>query len=195
MKNTYMFYEGVVSPEICESIIERFDKEQFSSGQVGSGGQGGRVDTNIRDTAIQWAPKNDLVECILTRFIMQANQEALWNFDITEPEQVQIGRYKENQFYKQHIDCYIKGGDIIATGNGGGIVIPMLSQRKISASLLLNDESDYEGGDLIVLDETVPTKKQGTIIVFPSFMAHHVTPVTRGVRYSAVCWMAGPKWK
>jgi len=195
MKNTYMFYEGVVSPEICESIIKRFDKEQFSSGQVGSGGQGGRVDTNIRDTAIQWAPKNDLVECILTRFIMQANQEALWNFDITEPEQVQIGRYKENQFYKQHIDCYIKGGDIIATGNGGGIVIPMLSQRKISASLLLNNESEYEGGDLIVLDETVPTKKQGTIIVFPSFMAHHVTPVTRGVRYSAVCWMAGPKWK
>lgn len=195
MKNTYMFYEGVVSPEICESIIKRFDKEQFSSGQVGYGGQGGRVDTNIRDTAIQWAPKNDLVECILTRFIMQANQEALWNFDITEPEQVQIGRYKENQFYKQHIDCYIKGGDIIATGNGGGIVIPMLSQRKISASLLLNDESDYEGGDLMILNETVKAKKQGTIIVFPSFMAHHVTPVTRGVRYSAVCWMAGPKWK
>lgn len=195
MKHTYMFYEGVVSSELCDSIIRQFDEEQFSSGQVGSGGQGGRVDTNIRDTAIQWAPKNDLVECVLTRFIMQANQEALWNFDITEPEQVQIGRYKENQFYKQHIDCYIKSGDIIATGNGGGIVIPMLSQRKISASLLLNDESDYEGGDLMILNETVKAKKQGTIIVFPSFMAHHVTPVTRGVRYSAVCWMAGPKWK
>jgi PKHD-type hydroxylase len=71
----------------------------------------------------------------------------------------------------------------------------MLSQRKISASLLLNDESEYEGGDLIILDETVKTKKQGTIIVFPSFMAHQVTPVTKGVRYSAVCWMTGPKWK
>jgi len=190
-----MFYEGVVSPEICNSVIRRFDEEQFSSGRVGTGEQGGLVDTNIRDAAIQWAPKNDLVECVLTRFIMQANQEALWNFDITEPELVQIGRYKENQFYKQHIDCYVKGGDIVATGNGGGIVIPMLSQRKISASLLLNDESDYEGGDLIILDETVKTKKQGTIIVFPSFMAHHLTSVTRGVRYSAVCWMGGPKWK
>jgi len=194
MKNTYMIYEGVVAPEICGSIIRQFDEEHFSSGLVGAGNQG-RIDTKIRDSEIQWAPANHLVECLISRFITRANQEALWNFDITEPEQVQIGRYKENQFYGTHIDCYVKGGDIVATGNGGGIVIPMLSQRKISASLLLNDESEYEGGDLIILDETVNTKKQGTIIVFPSFMAHQVTPVTSGVRYSAVCWMVGPKWK
>lgn len=194
MKHTYMFYEGVVLPEICNQIISCSDEKKFNAGIVGNGEQG-RVDTNIRDSEIQWAPKNNLVECILTRFIMQANQEALWNFDITEPEQVQIGKYQENQFYKQHMDCYVKGGDVITTGNGGGVIVPMISQRKISASLLLNDESEYEGGDLKILDETVSTKKQGTIIVFPSFMAHQVTPVIRGVRYSAVCWMMGPKWK
>jgi len=190
----YMFYEGVVSPEVCNSIIKQFDENNFNSGVVGFGEQN-RIDTKIRDAETQWAPKNSLVDCILTRFIMQANQEALWNFDITEPEQIQIGKYKENQFYGQHIDCYIQGANIVLTGNGSGIIVPMLSQRKISASLLLNNESEYEGGDLIVLDETVPTKKQGTIIVFPSFIAHQVTPVTKGVRYSAVCWMAGPKWK
>lgn len=194
MKHTYMFYEGVVSPEICNKIIARFDENNFSSGSVGAGVVG-QINKQVRDAEIQWAPKSDLIECILTRFIMQANQEALWNFDITEPEQVQIGRYKENQFYKQHIDCYIKGSDIVATGSGSAVIVPLLSQRKISASLLLNDESEYEGGDLIILDETVKVKKQGTIIVFPSFMAHQVTPVTRGVRYSAVCWMGGPKWK
>jgi len=195
MKHTHMIYEGVVSPEICNSIIKQFDEENFSSGKIGGSGNQGRVDTKIRNTEIQWAPKHSLVECIISRFIMQANQEAVWDFDITEPEIVQIGKYKENQFYKQHIDCYIRGGDVIATGNGGGIVVPMLSQRKISASLLLNDDLEYEGGDLLILNETVTAKKQGSIIVFPSFMAHQVTPVTRGVRYSAVCWMAGPKWK
>jgi len=194
VKYTYVFYEGAVSPEICNKTIARFDEANFNSGEVG-GGQIGRIDTKVRDAETQWAPKLDLVECIITRFIMQANQEALWNFDITEPELVQIGRYKENQFYKQHIDCYIKSSDIIATGQGGGVIVPMLNQRKISASLLLNDESEYEGGDLIILDEVVKVKKQGTIIVFPSFMAHQVTPVTKGVRYSAVCWMGGPKWK
>lgn len=189
-----MFYEGAVSPEVCNSIIKQFDENNFNPGVVGFGEQN-RIDTKIRDVETQWAPKNSLVDCILTRFIMQANQEALWNFDITEPEQIQISRYEENQFYKQHMDCYIKGANIVSTGNGSGIIVPILSQRKISASLLLNNESEYEGGDLIVLDETVPTKKQGTIIVFPSFMAHQVTPVTKGVRYSAVCWMEGPKWK
>lgn len=194
MKHTYMFYEGAVSPEICNKTISRFDEANFNSGVVGAG-QVGRIDTKIRDAETQWAPKNDLIECILTRFIIQANQEAFWNFDLTQPEQVQIGRYKENQFYDTHIDCYIKAHDIVETINGGGIIIPLLNQRKISASLLLNDESEYEGGDLVILSETVKQKKQGTIIVFPSFMAHQVTPVTKGVRYSAVCWMGGPKWK
>ena len=189
-----MFYEGVVSPEICNRLVARFDESNYEAGTVG-GHEIGRVDKEVRNADRQWAPKLDLVECILTRFIMRANQEALWNFDITEPEQVQIGRYRENQFYKQHMDCYIKGADIIATSPESAVVVPLLSQRKISASLLLNDESEYEGGDLVILGEKVEAKKQGTIVVFPSFMAHQVTPVTRGVRYSAVCWMAGPKWK
>ena len=194
MKHTYMIYESVASPEICNDIIKNFNKDDFGTAVIGFGDQG-RVDTNIRNTGIQWAKKNSLVECILARYIMQANQEALWNFNITEPEQVQIGRYKEGQFYGTHMDCYVKGSDIIATGQGAGIIVPMINQRKISASLLLNDESEYEGGDLVILDEVVKVKKQGTIIVFPSFMAHQVTPITSGVRYSAVCWMAGPKWK
>jgi PKHD-type hydroxylase len=189
-----MFYESAVSSDICAQIISGFNENNFNAGVVGGVGAA-CVDTKIRDADTQWAPKNHLVECILTRFIMQANQEALWNFDITEPEQVQIGRYKENQFYTQHMDCYIKGGDVINTGRDSAIIVPLLSQRKISASLLLNDESEYEGGDLMIINEKVKIKKQGTIIVFPSFMAHQVTPVTRGVRYSAVCWMAGPKWK
>jgi len=193
MKHTYMVFEGAVKPELCNKLVAQFDDKSYEPGMVGFGD--GIVDRQIRDADRQWAAKGDLVECILTRFIMQANQEALWNFDITEPELVQIGRYEKNQFYGQHIDCYVKGGDIIGTGNGSAVIVPMLSQRKISASLLLNDESEYEGGDLLILNEKVKTKKQGTIIAFPSFMAHQVTPVTSGVRYSAVCWMGGPKWK
>jgi len=193
MKHTYMFYEGVVAPEICNQLVARFSEENYEPALVGT--NTGILAKDIRDADRQWANKNDLVECILTRFIMQANQEALWNFDITEPEQVQIGRYREAQFYGQHMDCHVKGSDIVMTGRESAVVVPLLSQRKISASLLLNDESEYEGGDLMILNETVKQKKQGTIIVFPSFMAHQVTPVTRGVRYSAVCWMGGPKWK
>jgi PKHD-type hydroxylase len=194
VKHTHLFYESAVSPDLCNKLIAPFSEDNFNSGVIGTE-EYGRINKNIRDADTQWAPKYDLIECILTRYIIQANLEALWNFDITEPEQVQIGRYKENQFYNQHIDCFVKGSDIIDIGNGSGFVIPIKNQRKISASLILNDESEYDGGDLFILDETVKVRKQGTIIVFPSFMAHRVTPVTRGVRYSAVCWMLGPKWK
>jgi len=194
MKHTYMVYENAVSAELCNQSVKRFIEDDYKDGLVGTYPTG-QVNKEIRNADIQWANKYDVLECIMARFIMQANQDAIWDFDITEPEIIQIGRYKPDQFYGQHIDCYIKGSNIVATGNGGAVIVPMLSQRKISASLLLNDESEYEGGDLVILNETVKTKKQGSIIVFPSFLSHQVTPVTRGIRYSAVCWMAGPKWK
>ena len=194
MKHFYMVYENAVTPEFCNNLVSNFKEENYESALIGSKSEGA-LDKQIRDSDKQWASKFDLIECVLSRFIIQANQEALWNFDITEPEQVQITRYKENQFYNQHMDCYIEGSNIISTGNGGGIIVPMLSQRKISASLLLNDEFEYDGGDLVILNDVIKVKKQGTIIIFPSFIAHQVIPVTRGARYSAVCWMAGPKWK
>ena len=180
MKHSYVYYESAVAPELCDQLILSFSNENFTSATIGVD-LNENVDSRIRKTDVQWAPRLCLVESILVRFILQANQDASWNFDITEPEKTQIAKYSETHFYSSHMDCYLKED--------------LVSQRKISASLLLSKEDEYEGGDLIILNETVKTKKQGSIIVFPSFMMHQVTPVTRGVRYSAVCWMAGPKWK
>ena len=72
--------------------------------------------------------------------------------------------------------------------------------RKLSCTILVND--DYEGGDLVF--RGLPQddgqgnkiihypKTPGTIIFFPSFMYHAVTPVTKGTRYSIVTWIHGP---
>lgn len=51
----------------------------------------------------------------------------------------------------------------------------------------LND--DYEGGDLVVNEEPIKLK-QGQIIIFPSnfLFPHKVDTVTKGERYTAVCW-------
>ena len=35
----------------------------------------------------------------------------------------------------------------------------------------------------------------GSIIVFPSFMYHTVTPVEKGERYSIVAWVSGEPWR
>ena len=38
-------------------------------------------------------------------------------------------------------------------------------------------------------------RKKGTVVVFPSYMHHKVTPVTQGVRYSLVMWFRGPAFQ
>jgi PKHD-type hydroxylase len=56
----------------------------------------------------------------------------------------------------------------------------------------------YEGGDLEFhlsgLDRT-RMRRQGTLIAFPSFHEHRVTPVTRGQRFSLVAWVDGPPFR
>lgn len=70
--------------------------------------------------------------------------------------------------------------------------------RKLSASILLSDGSEYEGGDLQIENYDLPhevTRSKGNIILFPSFLKHRVTPVTKGVRKSLVVWVSGPSWR
>ena len=38
-------------------------------------------------------------------------------------------------------------------------------------------------------------RKKGSILIFPSFVEHRVTPVTKGVRKSLVGWYEGPKFR
>jgi len=63
----------------------------------------------------------------------------------------------------------------------------------MSMSLILND--DYEGGDLILFSTRIPKQETGSMIFFPSFLSHEVTPVTKGTRYSLVMWFLGNPWR
>ena len=69
--------------------------------------------------------------------------------------------------------------------------------RKLSMTLLLND--DFEGGNFEIalgdqIDPTVLPAKKGRALLFPSFILHRVTPVTKGIRRSLVIWCVGPKF-
>ena len=77
--------------------------------------------------------------------------------------------------------------------------------RKISSVLALNSNDEYEGGVLqIALDEFHTPKRviekvdlstTGSLVVFPSYLWHRVTPVTKGIRYSLVMWTLGADFK
>jgi predicted 2-oxoglutarate/Fe(II)-dependent dioxygenase YbiX len=70
--------------------------------------------------------------------------------------------------------------------------------RKLSITIQLSNSEDYEGGDLELMYDKEPYKldrSRGTFLVFPSFMLHRVTPVTRGTRWSLVAWIGGKRWQ
>ena len=70
-------------------------------------------------------------------------------------------------------------------------------QRKLSFTIQLSDEKDYDGGDLCcyVSEKLIEaSKKKGSISFFPSFLLHEVKEVTRGKRCSLVGWVHGPRF-
>lgn len=71
--------------------------------------------------------------------------------------------------------------------------------RKLSFSLQLSDPDDYEGGNVVLLDEAgrryVAPRQRGTIVLFDSRTQHRVCKVRKGVRKSIVGWVVGPRWK
>ena len=100
-----------------------------------------------------------------------------FKFDLNSwfDEGFQYTQYPEGGYYRWHTDI----------GDGP------TEYRKLSVVLQLND--DYEGGQLQFFPAKfdVP-KKKGMVAVFPSYMPHSVTPVTKGTRYSLVTWVSGP---
>jgi len=180
--NMYWQWDGALSKEFCRSALEQVD---WATAETASLGQGNSViDPKRRRTDVIWQDFMQPLGCIAKAYIDIANQSAGWNYALATQEETQIGRYKsaDEGFYDWHVD---------AGPPENGL------QRKLSISILLSDPSEFEGGELQfkgIEDRKILTK-QGSIVVFPSFIEHKVTPVTKGVRYSAVTWARGPSFR
>ena len=101
-------------------------------------------------------------------------------------EDLQFSEYTEEKrgFYSKHSDCGLKKS-----------LDNYVDIRKLSFTVQLTDENEYEGGELIFhldKEEKKAPKSKGTIIFFESDVLHEVKPVTKGVRHSLVSWVQGP---
>ncbi len=75
-----------------------------------------------------------------------------------------------------------------------------MSTRKLSFVMLLNDPSEFKGGDLELMSIVGPEKSvkdvaQGTVIAFPSWEFHRVLRITEGHRWSMVSWVHGEPFR
>ena len=181
MNHTYWLWEGVLSKEFCNSALAQVDWATATPGGVTSANI---IDVNERRTDIIWQSFMQPLGCIARTYIGIANQSAGWGYEISSQGDTQIGRYKSSD--EGHYDWHVDAGP---PQNG--------VQRKLSISILLSNPSDFEGGELQFkeMEDRKILTAQGSIVVFPSFIEHRVTPVTKGVRYSAVTWASGPSFR
>jgi PKHD-type hydroxylase len=108
----------------------------------------------------------------------------MWKFDVHSiVDSIQYTEYPHgNGHYDWHID----------------IGPASINHRKISIVVQLSDPEEYEGGELEIWSGATPVtipKKKGNIVIFPSFLMHRVTPVTKGLRKSLVLWVGGGSYK
>jgi PKHD-type hydroxylase len=133
------------------------------------------IRSDVKETEWIWQKLTDSINHINKQF---------FNYDLTEIQNLQFTLYdsEEKGFYGKHIDMAYRSS----------------GTRKLSVSIQLSDSNDYEGGDLLLYIKQNPLqlpKEQGMALFFPSYTLHEVTPVTKGIRYSLVAWVLGPRFK
>tara|TARA_R100000781_G_C4049366_1_gene116927 strand:- start:58 stop:639 length:582 start_codon:yes stop_codon:yes gene_type:complete len=193
-----MFYvfPRAIKPDICEQIIQDCKQNILERALVVNPDQSSRDDPEIRKTAVHFIKdKDNKVNGLAWHFLREANK-LQFNYDLTYFQAIQFAEYKDGGFYGWHQD---------ASG-----IDPNNETRKLSLSLILSDPNTFEGGELQfynggkqledmgdVTGEQIKKDiaAQGTVVVFDSRDWHRVQPVTKGVRYSIVCWTVGPNFK
>jgi PKHD-type hydroxylase len=174
------------TPEQCQMVINAGRKQRPQKAQVGMGRpEGSGVDTKKRTTTISWIPFKEMQPMYnqINEFIQKANRNHFGFGDIQITEQAQFTEYPEGGFYDWHMDTDVN-------------MQHEPPVRKISMTLLLSPENQFEGGELELMAPDKRAKlKQGHAIIFASFINHRVAPVTRGVRQSLVMWFGGEPFK
>lgn len=177
-------YEAVIPDELMDLIVKEVNKisnTSFTEASIGDS-INSVVETKTRNSKISWWYEDNWVSSIFCHYFNKANRD-FWEYDLTYLTGIQITTYDVGQHYGWHADYG-------ASDNKG-------HTRKLSATLLVNDPSEYEGGNLEFIDYHGGTfsapKTKGTMIIFDSRIPHRVTPVTKGKRISLVAWMLGPK--
>ena len=148
---------------------------------------------NHRESMVKWIPHKDpfLDLYYACRDFVNFHNSYRWKFEIKNSwEQFQYTEYNSNT--KGHYDWHVD------TGPSKGCY------RKLSLVIQLSDPKEYEGGDLRVFDPVVSKenfpyksvpKSKGAAVLFPSYIPHKVTPVTKGIRKSLVWWIGGVPFK
>jgi PKHD-type hydroxylase len=203
LNNQYYIYRQVLTSNECRDIISLGLSKNIQTATI----MGNKKPDNkqklkelkkTRNSQVSWLNEPWLYN-IFIPLVDNANSRAQWNFDINWAENFQFTKYEKTNHYSWHMDSNDKPYQSPDPNFNGKI-------RKISLIASLSDSNDYEGGDLQIdlsnIDNRKPNivtikelRQKGSVVIFPSFMWHRVTPITKGTRFSLVMWNIGNPFK
>lgn len=176
----WAYWENGFTSEECDEIIKIGNEKILRTATIISGEL-----SKVRTSETSWIYPTDDAKWIFNKisYIITSLNNEYFKFDL-------FGLIEGFQFTK-----YIEPGGKYAKHVDSAFGI---APRKLSLTLQLSDPKDYVGGDLKLHYQAkalTMRKDRGFISVFPSYTLHEVTPVTKGTRYSLVCWVSGPPFR
>lgn len=180
----YAFYKNLFSPKECDDIVA-YVKTTHKLTQATIASKDAPIQTDYRDSHVVFLQPCESLDWVykrLTNAVLELNRD-FFKFDLYGfTEGLQFTEYNApGGKYDPHIDKLYN-----------------MTVRKLSIVLQLTDPSEYEGGDFEIVEGKGSEKlyrDQGTLLAFPSYTLHAVTPITKGTRHSLVGWISGPPFK
>jgi prolyl 4-hydroxylase len=172
--------KDLLSEDECKQIIKYCQDKLINSETIGG------KNINVRNSQQCWINKDH--ECVKSLFKKISNK---FNMPVSNAESLQVVRYKQNQFYKEHHDSCCDDNYFCKefVRNGG--------QRIITVLMYLN--SEFEGGHTFFKNINLKLKPStGDAIVFyplaknskkcHPLALHEGLPITKGEKWIANLW-------
>jgi PKHD-type hydroxylase len=179
MRPNWQMWSGSLPDEAIQRIID-------CAGETERATTFNNADQTMRSSMVSWLTDQKWVLDLLFDYVDTANRAA-FNVNINKKADIQFTEYhgSESGHYSWHHDIFWDRADGL--------------DRKLSVTVQLSEPNEYEGGEFsfseIESPDVAVSKVKGTVLVFPSYLVHAVSPVTSGVRKSLVAWFEGPTWR
>lgn len=162
--------QGLLSRAECEAVIALFDEDHGHGAAYGENTDYIRKRTSIVELP---EPLFERIQDAVTR----ANAR-FWGYAGAYAREHELYRYTPGDFFDWHMDL----------GEGDA------AHRKLTTLIQLSPATDYTGGHLELWGNEPHTaaRAPGTLLIYPSYVMHRVTEVTRGVRWSLGGELLGP---
>ena len=177
-------FDKVIHEDYINKLVEQATPLPTEKGSIVRNDAQHETHSDIRNVTVRYLPVSD---------------EFGWLYDMIS----QYVNSANNDYFKYNITGFMEGMQFLHYGDdiGGGHynwhldVGANIATRKLTVILQLSDPDEYEGCDTEVMFNNNVDKRKGAITIFPSWLPHRVTQLTKGNRNALVAWVNGPTFR